>query len=63
MKLYFVRHGESDSNKARKIQEQADITLNEFGRSFARKTAKGLAEIPFASAILALWDGAWRRQS
>lgn len=47
MKLYFIRHGETDWNKARKIQGRADIFLNEFGRSLARKTAKGLADIPF----------------
>ena len=48
MKLYFVRHGETDWNKARRIQGQVDIPLNEFGRSLARKTAKGLYDIPFA---------------
>ncbi|MCU6685636.1 histidine phosphatase family protein [Dorea acetigenes] len=47
MKLYFVRHGETDWNKARKIQGQVDIPLNEFGRMLAKKTAKGLADIPF----------------
>lgn len=49
MKLYLVRHGETDWNKARRIQGQADIPLNEFGRSLAVKTAAGLKEIPFAA--------------
>jgi len=48
MKLYLVRHGETDWNKTRRIQGQADIPLNEFGRSLAVKTAAGLRGIPFA---------------
>ena len=47
MKLYIVRHGETDWNKARKIQGQVDIPLNDFGRSLAEKTARELAGIPF----------------
>lgn len=47
MKLYIVRHGETDWNKERKIQGQGDIPLNEFGRHLARETAKGLKEVPF----------------
>ena len=41
MKLYLVRHGETDWNKERRIQGQADIPLNEFGRRLAEKTASG----------------------
>lgn len=51
MKLYMVRHGETDWNKARKIQGQADIPLNEFGRHLAVETGKGLADIPFDLCI------------
>lgn len=47
MKLYLVRHGETNWNKERKIQGQADIPLNEFGRSLARKTGAGLENISF----------------
>ena len=47
MKLYIVRHGETDWNKKRRIQGQVDIPLNDLGRSLARKTAKGLSGIPF----------------
>ena len=49
MELYFVRHGETDWNKQRRIQGQADIPLNEFGIHLARETARGLADIPFAA--------------
>ena len=49
MKLYIVRHGETDWNKERRIQGQVDIPLNEFGKKLARKTAVGLKDIPFAA--------------
>ncbi len=51
MKLYIVRHGETDWNKARKIQGQVDIPLNTFGRHLAEETGKGLAKIPFELCI------------
>lgn len=51
MKLYLVRHGETDWNKARKLQGQVDIPLNEFGRKLARKTAQGLRDVHFDLCI------------
>lgn len=47
MKLYLIRHGETDYNKQKKIQGQIDIPLNARGRELAVQTGKGLAEIPF----------------
>lgn len=47
MKLYIVRHGETDWNKERKIQGRADICLNDFGRHLAEETARGLADVHF----------------
>ncbi len=47
MRLYLVRHGETEWNKERRIQGRADIPLNEFGRRLAEKTAAGLREIAF----------------
>lgn len=41
--LYLVRHGETDWNKARKIQGKTDIPLNETGRAQAWETGKLLA--------------------
>ena len=40
MKIYFVRHGETDWNKDRKIQGQVNISLNEFGRHLARDSKR-----------------------
>jgi len=50
MKLYVMRHGETDWNKERRLQGQADIPLNESGRQVARETAKGMAHIIFHAA-------------
>ncbi len=47
MKVFFVRHGETDWNVERRIQGKVNIELNEFGRHLARETAKGLKDIPF----------------
>lgn len=51
MKLYIVRHGETDWNKSRRIQGQVDIPLNEFGKTLAKKTANGLKDISFDVCI------------
>ena len=48
MKIYMIRHGETDWNKKRRLQGQVDIPLNEFGRQLARETAPALADVPFA---------------
>ena len=47
MKLYIVRHGETDWNKLRKVQGSVDIPLNEYGRHLAKGTAKGFEQIHF----------------
>ena len=51
MKLYLVRHGETDWNKVKKIQGQVDIPLNQFGKHLAEETAEGLHDIPFDLCI------------
>ncbi|MDD3139655.1 MAG: histidine phosphatase family protein [Lachnospiraceae bacterium] len=50
MKLYMIRHGETDWNKERRLQGQADIPLNEFGKTLACKTAEGLKNVIFDMA-------------
>ncbi len=47
MRLYFVRHGETDWNKVRRVQGHSDIPLNEYGKYLARETGKGLANVHF----------------
>lgn len=47
MKLYIIRHGETNWNKLKKVQGHSDIELNEWGRHLARETKKGLWDIAF----------------
>ena len=45
MKLYLMRHGETDGNKARILQGRKDMPLNENGRDqaeLAREDLKGI---------------------
>lgn len=46
MKLYIIRHGETDWNKAHRVQGRSDIPLNEYGRHLAKETAEGMKDIP-----------------
>ena len=47
MKIYFIRHGETDWNRKRKIQGQADIPLNDTGRKQAEAAAIWLRNVMF----------------
>ncbi len=51
MKLYIIRHGETDWNKEKKLQGTADIGLNENGRELARITGENMKDIPIDMAI------------
>ena len=42
MKLYMMRHGETDWNKQGRIQGSADIPLNDYGIALAEQTRDGM---------------------
>jgi probable phosphoglycerate mutase len=48
--LYFVRHGETDWNLAKRYQGQRDIPLNATGRAQAQRNGRVLAETLGAGA-------------
>ena len=43
--LYFIRHGETDWNRAQRYQGWQDIPLNATGRSQASRNGRALAEM------------------
>lgn len=47
MKIYLVRHGETEWNKEYRLQGQADTRLNDYGRELAQITAEALKDISF----------------
>lgn len=51
MRLYVIRHGETDWNACFRLQGQTDIELNEKGRQAARATADGMKDIEIDLAI------------
>lgn len=51
MKIYLVRHGETDWNQAGLLQGQTDIALNDQGLEQAHEAAERLKEVPFEIAF------------
>ena len=47
MKIYLVRHGETEWNKEYRLQGQADTRLNDYGRELAVITSDALQKINF----------------
>ena len=65
MKIYLVRHGQTDWNYQKKIQGQQDVDINEQGIRQAEKLAEILKNVPFEYAVcsrlkeiyLGKWEG------
>lgn len=49
MRLYLLRHGETDWNAEQRAQGQSDVELNHTGRRQARDLAKALKSAPLAA--------------
>ncbi|MEE1314756.1 MAG: histidine phosphatase family protein [Faecalimonas sp.] len=51
MRLYIIRHGQTDWNRKRLLQGRTDVELNTWGRKVAELTREGLKDVPFDLAI------------
>lgn len=51
MRIYLVRHGQTDWNKAHKIQGRHNISLNDCGREMAEKASEKLRDVVFDGAF------------
>ena len=51
MRLYIIRHGETQWNKVKRLQGQTDIPLAEEGIRLARETGEGMKELPIDLVI------------
>lgn len=58
-RLYFVRHGQSESNLITQFAGSLNMPLTEKGRSQAQATAAFLTEIPFTAAYASNLDRAY----
>lgn len=47
MRLYIIRHGETEWNKEKRLQGQSDVALNEYGRELAVITGEALSDVRF----------------
>ena len=47
MRIYIVRHGETEANKQGYVQGWTDVPLNENGRILAELTGRGMKDIRF----------------
>ena len=51
MKLYMIRHGQTEWNKEKRLQGRADIPLNAYGIQLAEETRDGLLGVRFDIAL------------
>lgn len=61
MRLYLVRHGETDWNARRLVQGREDVPLNDRGRAQARATAQALRLFRAAQVAAARCPGPVRQ--
>ncbi len=47
MKIYMIRHGETDWNRNKRFQGQVDVPLNEYGRELARLTRANMPIVAY----------------
>ena len=63
MRLYIIRHGQTDWNVLGKIQGRQDIPLNETGRRQAACLAKGMERRPVSMIFSSPQKRALERKS
>ena len=51
MKLYMIRHGQTEWNKEKRLQGRVDIPLNAYGIQLAEETRDGLLGVRFDIAF------------
>lgn len=44
MRIYILRHGETEWNKLKRLQGSTDIPLDERGKELAKKTGEAIAD-------------------
>lgn len=59
MKLYIIRHGETEWNKLKRLQGRTNIRLSDKGIELAKKTAIGMKDINIDLAITSPLDRAY----
>ena len=60
MKIFIIRHSETNANMERRIQGQLDYPLNERGIFLAKETGKALDYIKFKKAFTSPLDRAYQ---
>lgn len=62
MEIYLVRHGETDWNRAHRLQGKSDTELNEYGRELAGITGRAMEDKPidliFSSPLIRAYETA-----
>ncbi|MFM1998052.1 MAG: hypothetical protein RLZZ111_2439 [Planctomycetota bacterium] len=64
MLQYLIRHGESVSNQAGRVQGQADVELSALGKTQAEQVAawsRGITAVPGRAVIGEIWSSPLRR--